>query len=89
MDKKFILPKNLVVLISGVPGVGKTTISYQLLKIYSQFRLIEETDVMREILRGYNNYLESVYKLSIDNIYSHDIFLSYEMAKQQCNIMKK
>lgn len=88
MDKKFNLPKDLVILISGVPGVGKTTISYELLKTHKEFRLIEETDVIREVLRGYNNYLASVYKLSIENIYAHDIFLSYEMARQQCNIMK-
>lgn len=88
MDKKFNLPPNLVILISGVPGVGKTTISYELLKTHKEFRLIEETDVIREVLRGYNSYLASVYKLSIENIYAHDIFLSYEMARQQCNIMK-
>lgn len=88
MDKNYYLPKDLVILISGVPGVGKTTISYELLKTHKEFRLIEETDVIREVLRGYNNYLASVYKLSIENIYSYDIFLSYEMARQQCNIMK-
>lgn len=88
MKKIYELPSDLVVLISGVPGVGKTTISYELLKKYKEFRLVEETDIIREVLRGYNNYLSSVYQETTDNIYSHDIFLSYAMARQQCKIMK-
>lgn len=88
MKKEYQLPENLIVLISGVPGVGKTTISYELSKKYKEFRLVEETDIIREILRGYNNYLSSEDKLSLDNIYSHDVFLTYDMAKQQCKVMK-
>ena len=37
-----IIPDNLVVFICGVPGMGKTTISYELLKKYDKFRIIEE-----------------------------------------------
>lgn len=88
MNKKYCLPKDLVIFISGVPGVGKTTISYQLLKMYKEFRLVEETDVMREVLRGYNSHLSSVYKTLQEDIYPHNIFLSYDMARQQCKIMK-
>lgn len=90
MNKENKLPDNLIVLIAGVPGVGKTTISYELLKKYKEFRLIEETDVIREILRGYNEYLAKLNKLPLEEstIYAHDIFLSYDMAKQQCKIMK-
>ena len=44
------LPDDLIVLISGVPGAGKTTISYELLKIHTEIRLIEETDIIRDIL---------------------------------------
>lgn len=88
MYKSYILPKNLVLFISGVPGVGKTTISYELLKKYPEFRLVEETDVIREILRGYNDQLTSIHNFTPESIYAHDIFLSYEMAKQQCRIMR-
>lgn len=89
MNKEYTLPNNLIVLISGVPGVGKTTISYEMLKKYEEFRLVEETDIIREILRGHNNYLEKTYNISFqDVIYEHNVFLSYEMAKKQCQIMK-
>ena len=57
MNKEYKLPQDLILLISGVPGVGKTTISNELLKTYKEFRLVEETDIIREILRGYKNRL--------------------------------
>ena len=47
-----IIPDNLIIFVSGVPGMGKTTISYELLKKFSKFRIIEETDLIREILTG-------------------------------------
>lgn len=88
MSKEYKLPLDLIILISGVPGVGKTTISNELLKTYQEFRLVEETDIIREILRGYNNRLDELGKVSEDEIYAHDVLLNYDMAKQQCNIMK-
>jgi len=88
MNKKAKLPQDLILLISGVPGVGKTTISNELLRTYKEFRLVEETDIIREILRGYKNHLIEIGKESTDEIYAHDVFLNYDMAKQQCSIMK-
>lgn len=86
---RYKLPNDLIVFISGVPGVGKTTISYELLKAYKEFRLVEETDIIREILRGYTNQLQESYPFISNNIYSHNVFLSYEMAREQCRIMKE
>lgn len=88
MNKKAKLPQDLILLISGVPGVGKTTISNELLRTYKEFRLVEETDIIREILRGYKNHLIEIGKESTDEIYAHDVFLNYDLAKQQCSIMK-
>ena len=59
MEKGYILPQNLIVLISGVPGVGKTTISNELLKTHNEFRLVEETDIIRATM-SYNE--KSPYK---------------------------
>lgn len=88
MDREYILPQDLIIFISGVPGVGKTTISNELLNTHKEFRLVEETDIIREILRGYEGYLTEVGIAQCDDIYPHEIFLSYEMAMQQCHIMK-
>lgn len=88
MSKEYKLPDNLILLISGVPGVGKTTISYELLKSHNEIRLVEETDIVREILRGYKDKLAENCLIDSNNIYPHDVFLNYEMAKQQCDIMK-
>jgi len=93
MDIK--IPQGFMVFISGVPGVGKTTISYELLRTFSEFRIIEETDIIREILRGYNRHIEGVFgdKASFIfdeiDIYDNTRFLTFAEAKKQCKHMKK
>ncbi len=82
------LPSNCIILITGVPGAGKTTISYELLNAYEEIRIIEETDIIREILLGYNDYLSDNERIEINNINKSDVLLSYNMAAEQCNIMK-
>lgn len=91
------IPDGIVVLISGVPGAGKTTISYELLKQYDFFRVIQETDLIREILRGYNEYLQDIDKGVSAGctlwekiiIPDHTKIFNYEELKGQCNIMRK
>lgn len=92
-SKKFqTCPSDLILILSGVPGAGKTTISYELLKQYNLFKIIEETDLIREVLRGYTNYLiaNSSEELSVikkNNIIDHGIILSYQETINQCKIM--
>lgn len=89
------IPKGFILFISGVPGVGKTTISYELLRQFQEFRIIEETDILRDALRGYNEMLierhgQKMYSaLKEFEIYDHTILLSFAKAKQQCMIIKK
>lgn len=95
--KETQIPDGLVVFISGVPGAGKTTISYELLKRYDIFRIIQETDLIREILRGYNMYVgNSVIEKSAYSILRQEIMIpdhtkifNYEELKGQCKIMRK
>ncbi len=82
------LPSNSIILISGVPGSGKSTISYELLNAYEEIRIIEETDIIREILLGYNDYLSKSERSKIENIYTSDVLMTYDMAASQCEIMK-
>lgn len=89
------IPKGFILFISGVPGVGKTTTSYELLKQFSNFRIIEETDILRDALRGYNDLLiETGGKplrdmLNSMTIHDHTKLLSLSDAKEQCTIMRK
>lgn len=91
----YTIPEGLIVLISGVPGVGKTTISYELLKKFSEFRIIEETDIIREVLRGYNEFLrikfgdQIGFLLNKVLISDHTKLLTFDEAKLQCEYMKK
>lgn len=91
----FELPKGFIIFISGVPGVGKTTISYELLKMFDEFRIVEETDLIREVLRGYNEYIKDKFKDKVQRLFeeieiTHDTkFLCYDEAKEQCEYMKK
>lgn len=91
------IPEGIVVFISGVPGVGKTTISYELLSRYEEFRIIQETDLIREILRGYNEYLEKISNNSDivreicekNPIPDHMKIFNYMELKNQCLIMRQ
>lgn len=93
-EEKLFLPDGFIVFISGVPGVGKTTISYELLRRINLFRIIEETDLIREVLRGYNSFLEHKFPaqsrdiLERIRITDHNKLLSLDEAKQQCEFMR-
>ena len=79
-ESNFALPKGFIVFISGVPGVGKTTISYELLKMFSAFRIIEETDLIREVLRGYNEYIENAFKERVKFLFMAKSLVRTELA---------
>ena len=89
------IPDGFVVFISGVPGVGKTTISYELLKKRMEFRIVQETDLVREVLRGYNDYLAQNFEDKLNSVFDkieitdYTKLFNYEEAMQQCVIMRK
>ena len=95
INQEFAIPDGLIVFISGVPGVGKTTISYELLKRINKFRIIEETDLIREVLRGYNEHLKVEFGNQVDFVFEkiqitdHTKLLTFDEAKIQCKTMKK
>ena len=93
-EQCLFVPDGFIVFISGVPGVGKTTISYELLRRFDSFRIIEETDLIREVLLGYNSFLEHEFPVQSREILEriritdHNKLLSLDEAKQQCAFMR-
>ena len=94
-ENGFTIPGGFILFVSGVPGVGKTTISYEVLKKFNEFRIIEETDILRDALIGYNkslldlNNALSESQMNIPIIFEHTKLFSLTEAKQQCTLMKK
>lgn len=92
--ESFKIPNGFILFISGVPGVGKTTVSYELLKRFNEFRIIEETDILRDALRGYNEFLTEKFGTALKSmlketeIFAHTKLLTLQEAKEQCIIMK-
>lgn len=46
------IPKDFILILSGVSCVGKTTTAYNLLKKYPDFKRVSETDILRTMLRA-------------------------------------
>ena len=92
---KIHIPNGFIVLISGGPGVGKTTVSYALQQKFKEFKIILETDIIREAIRGYNHYLndqfveDSMSKKEIFDIKETTKPLTYEELCEQSSHMKK
>lgn len=85
-----IIPKDTVLLISGVQCVGKTTTAYNIVQNYPDFRRVSELDIIRTIVRAtLINLLDEgfINKQEIMDKYS-ELFKSvsesdYETAKNQ------
>ena len=64
-------------------------------KRFNEFRIVEETDLIREVLRGYNEYVKDEFKNDTQYMFDkieitdHTKLLSLDEAKQQCVYMKK
>lgn len=93
-ERTLDIPNGFIIFISGVPGVGKTTISYEILRQYKNFRIIEETDILRDALRGYNELLKDKNSKLFESItkgieiFDNTKLLTFDEARQQCFIMK-
>jgi 2-phosphoglycerate kinase len=56
------IPKDAILILSGVSCVGKTTTAYEILKNYPEFRRVSEYDLIRAVVRtSYENLLKEVY----------------------------
>ena len=51
------IPKDAILMLSGVSCVGKTTTAYEIVKNYPEFRRVSEYDLMRTVVRTAYEYL--------------------------------
>lgn len=81
------ITNDLIIIISGSSGVGKTTIAKQLLKESPDSFIIEEWDLIREALRINNSYvfnaISHIFSGQIDNL---DVKLENIL---HCNILNR
>ena len=95
------LPKDFVLIISGVSCVGKTTAAYNLLKEYPEFKRVTELDIIRMILRStikdvVNNIfcseqkeLQKKYEHLFSSSTSEDFFMLKEQSKTLVKYIKE
>jgi 2-phosphoglycerate kinase len=89
-----LIPKGFIVFISGVTGTGKSTLSNDILRYFNSFRVIEETDLIRETIRGYSELIyQSLNEFEIDKIKllqvtGHTKLLNYNELTNQCSLMR-
>ena len=58
------IPKDAILMLSGVSCVGKTTTAYEIVKNYPEFRRVSEYDLMRTVVRTAYEYLAIMAQLS-------------------------
>ena len=80
-----------ILFISGMPGVGKSTIAHNILIKNTNYIIIEEVDIIREALRGYINLDSDTFSISnndkrIINCASYE--LDTEDFFYQCKILQ-
>lgn len=92
MKNSAVIPEGTIIFLSGVPGAGKTTISYELMSSRKVVRYIQETDVLRETLLGYNKHISSLLSKTSDDrvsVKDNSVLLDFAESKKQCEIMEK
>ncbi len=73
-----LLPSNTIIFISGAAGVGKTTVARKILSYFSEIIIMQETDLIREVIRSYNDRVETRLKSTVDP-YILDGFFNKEL----------
>lgn len=88
------IPNDCILMLSGVPCVGKTTTAYNILKYAPEFRRVSELDIIRTVIRSVFRTLENEDHLDKDVVqeYYSALFSSLSEkdlpeAKQQSKLL--
>lgn len=72
------IPKDTILMLSGVTCVGKTTTAYEIVKNYLEFRGVSECDLIRTIVRTiYKHLSEEVYVDKDELVIKYNTFLEF------------
>ena len=88
------IPKDYILILSGVPCIGKTTTAYNIVKNLPEFRRVSELDIIRTIVRAViknfehkeyidKNIIEKHYLDLFDSVSEND----FAKVKQQSKIL--
>ena len=64
------IPKDAILMLSGVSCVGKTTAAYEIVKKYPEFRRVSEYDLLRTVVRTAYEYLAEEAHINKDELIS-------------------
>ncbi|MDE6052729.1 MAG: hypothetical protein K2G55_02990 [Lachnospiraceae bacterium] len=64
------IPKDAILMLSGVSCVGKTTTAYEIVKNYSEFRRVSEYDLLRTVVRTAYEYVAEEAHINKDELIS-------------------
>lgn len=88
------IPSDCILMLSGVPCVGKTTTAYNILKSAPEFRRVSELDIIRMIIRSVFRSLEDGEYLNKEVVQEHYAALFSSLsekdlpeAKQQSKLL--
>ena len=70
LEVDMYVPKDVILMLSGVSCVGKTTAAYEIVKNYPEFRRVSEYDLLRTVVRTAYEYLAEESYIDKDELIS-------------------
>lgn len=83
------IPGNFILMLSGVPCVGKTTTAYNILKYQPEFRRVSELDIVRTIVRATIRNIENCQYIDKKKLQTQYMALFYSLAERDLSDCKK
>ena len=83
------IPGDFILMLSGVPCVGKTTTAYNILKYQPEFRLVSELDIIRTIVRATIRNIENCQYVNKEMLQDQYAALFYSLSESNLSDCKK
>lgn len=83
------IPGDFILMLSGVPCVGKTTTAYNILKYQTEFRRVSELDIIRTIVRATIRNIENCQFVDKQLLQDQYASLFYSLSERNLSDCKK